>query len=168
MQKSAHTNYPHTLSKPQSIFSSLPTSRKSFGILEFWNKYIYSSLTTIYMLYIGLVFSPFSIPLVLFLTKKNSNPIPISLNLFQFQPSDSNSKKFLPNYEYFSILSKSPATHPQTYYVKKLCRTPKNCAKGSRTLCKKVIVNTCGINIMCYNTNRSGNNCSPCLTTVSR
>jgi len=34
--------------------SQLPA--KLIGILEYWNKYIYSSSTTIYMLYIGLVF----------------------------------------------------------------------------------------------------------------
>lgn len=94
-----------TQNLPQKI-SYLPTFRKTLGILEYWNKYIYSSLTTIYMLYIGLVFSPFQFPLVLFLTNKNSSPIPISLNLFQFHSSNSNSKPIRTNYAYFSILSK--------------------------------------------------------------
>ena len=93
----------HATQNPTHI-SQLPT--KCTGILEYWNKYIYSSSTTIYMLYIGLVFSSFSIPLVLFLTNKNSSPIPISLNLFQFQPHNSNSKQISPNYAYFSTHSK--------------------------------------------------------------
>ena len=58
------------------------------------------------MLYIGLVFFTFLFPVVLFLTNKNSSPIPISLKLFQFQPNHSNSKPIRTNYAYFYILSK--------------------------------------------------------------
>jgi len=76
---------------------SLPTFRKTLGILEYWNKYIYSSSTTIYMLYIGLIFSPFSTQLVLSLTNKNSSPIPISRNLFQFHFHYSNPNPIAPN-----------------------------------------------------------------------
>lgn len=76
---------------------SLPTFRKHFGILEYWNKYIYSSSTTIYMLYIGLVFSSFSTPLVLSLTNKNSSPIPISPKLFQLHSHYSNPNSIAPN-----------------------------------------------------------------------
>ena len=58
------------------------------------------------MLYIGLVFFTFLFPVVLFLTNKNSSPIPISLKLFQFQPNNSNSKQISPIYEYFATHSK--------------------------------------------------------------
>ncbi len=58
------------------------------------------------MLYIGLVFFTFLFSVVLFPNSKNSNPIPISLKLFQFQPPYSNSKPIRTNYAYFSILSR--------------------------------------------------------------
>ena len=88
MQNHAKTNYPKHLSQ---------LSAKHIGILEYWNKYIYSSSTTIYMLYIGLVFSPSPISLVLSLTNKNSSPIPISPKLFQFHLHYSNSNPITPN-----------------------------------------------------------------------